>query len=103
LFTGGLDKKRRDKNAIDVLSVEDIADGRGLEKTTIDPRRMGKLLKIFAASRGARTLPSVIADWVKGIERPRDREILTTLLDNYTFIDVDGKVKSLLGNEKEVS
>jgi hypothetical protein len=94
LFAGGLTEK--DNTTLSSYRV----DGEGLEKTTIDPRRMGKLLEIFAASRGARPLTSVIADWVKGIERPRDRQVLTLLLDNYVFINTDGQTESLLGNIK---
>lgn len=74
-----------------------LADNKpGLDDTVLSPRLMVAILEQVKDGMGRTKLTDVLADWVKGIEKPGDRAVMTKLLDNYVSAD---KI-SLLGNDK---
>lgn len=77
------------------VSGDRLADGKpGLDDTVLSPRMMVAVLEQVRDGRGAVQLVDVLKDWVKGIEKPNDRAVMTQLLDSHVSTDNT----TLLGN-----
>ncbi len=96
LFSGNYGDGRPAANLRTYVEQDRIADNKpGLEDTVISPRMMVAILEQVCDGMGRIDLTEILRDWVKGIEKPNDRAVMTRLFDDHTF---DGGKTTLLGN-----
>jgi len=97
IFTGNYGDGNAARELRGFVSQDRLADNKpGLEDTVLSPRMMVAILEQVRDGMGRIKLTDILKDWVKGIEKPNDRAVMTSLLDNYTF----NGGESLLGNDK---
>lgn len=97
LFTGDYGDERSDALIRRYVPIDRLVDGAqtpALDDSVLSPRMVVSMLEQVREGRGRVDLSDLLRDWVTGIEKPRDREVLLRLLDS--FVSDDGV--SLLGS-----
>lgn len=97
LFTGDYGDAGKDELVRSYVPVDRLADGvraPALDDTVLSPRMVVAMLEQVRDGLGRVKLTEILRDWVAGVEKPRDREVLLHLLDS--FVSQDGV--TLLGN-----
>ena len=85
IFTGNYDNSQGLKSYV---SQDRLVDNKpGLDDTVLSPRMMVAILEQVRDGMGRVKLTDVLGDWVEGIEKPIDREVMKKLLDSYSSDD----------------
>ena len=100
IFTGNYGEGRAAQDIRGFIPQDRLADNKpGLDDTVLSPRMMVAILEQVRDGTGRVDLTDILSNWVKGIEKPNDRAVMTQLLGNHTFIDSNRNRKTLLGDE----
>lgn len=97
LFTGDYGDERADDLIRGFIPIDRMVDGANapaLEDSVLSPRMVVSILQQVREGMGRVKLTELLRDWVVGIEKHRDREVLMRLLES--FVTDDGV--TLLGN-----
>lgn len=97
LFTGDYGDERTDELIRSYIPIDRLVDGAkapALDDSVLSPRMVVTMLEQVREGMGRVKLTELLRDWVAGVEKPRDRDVLLRLLDS--FVSEDGV--TLLGN-----
>lgn len=97
LFTGDYGDQRTDELIRCYVPIDRMVDGAkapALDDSVLSPRMVVTMLEQVREGMGRVKLTELLRDWVAGVEKPRDRDVLLRLLDS--FVSEDGV--TLLGN-----
>lgn len=97
LFTGDYGDERVDDLVRSYIPIDRLVDGArtpALDDSVLSPRMVVTMLEQVREGMGRVKLTELLCDWVAGVEKPRDRDVLLRLFDS--FVSDDGV--TLLGN-----